>query len=302
MRLVLLLVPALVLTACTSAAPTEPAASPSASGTTPRALPLASPAPTATPPAPTEDPAPAPAERAAADAATRPAWLGTRVLPDGPQGWPEPVDTPPELVDRRLPPPEEVLPPPDDDGFVGTVATASDDVLARSTWSPDCPVAAADLAHVVVTFFGFDEQLHTGELLVHRDVADDVVEVFRRLHEAHFPLEEVRIITDADLDAPPTGDGNVSGSFVCRPTRGSTSWSSHARGLAVDINPFHNPYERDGRVLPELATAYLDRDWHRPGMILDGDVVTTAFAELGWTWGGDFTSLTDPMHFSRDGR
>ena len=55
-------------------------------------------------------------------------------------------------------------------------------------------------------------------------------------------------------------------------------------------------------VLPELASAYLDRGWVRPGMILPGDVVTQAFANIGWTWGATWTSLTDSMHFSATGR
>ena len=292
---------AVLLAACAPLASPDPEPSRSMATTSTAAAPTDSPGPTTTAAA-TSEPAPSvptPTPTTGQDA--RPAWLGTRVLPDGPRGWPEPVDTPPELRDRRLPPSREVLPPPGDDVFASSVAAADDDVLARSTWTPDCPVAAADLAHVVVTHWGFDDAFHTGELLVHRDVADDVVEVFRRLHETRFPVEEVRIATLADLDAPPTGDGNVTGGFVCRAVRGSTSWSSHARGLAVDVNPFHNPYERDGRVLPELATAYLDRDVVRPGMVRRGDVATTTFADLGWTWGGDFRSLTDPMHFSRDG-
>lgn len=232
----------------------------------------------------------------------RPAWLGTRVLVDGPRGWPEPVDTPPELRDRRLPPRVEVLPTPPDDAFVGRVAPVTDDVLARSTWHDGCPVGRDELAHVVVSHWGFDDRHHTGELLVHTDVADDVVTVFSRLHAARFPLEEVAITTREDLAAPPTGDGNVTAAFVCRATRGSGSWSAHARGLAIDVNPFHNPYVRDGRVLPELATAYTDRDDQRPGMVHAGDVVTAAFADVGWTWGGDFRSFTDPMHFSATGR
>ena len=84
------------------------------------------------------------------------------------------------------------------------------------------------------------------------------------------------------LDAPPTGDGNNTAAYACRPTRGSTSWSAHAYGRAVDVNPFMNPYTRDGSdiVLPELASAYLDRSWRRPGMNLPGSVVNRAFAAV----------------------
>ena len=75
-----------------------------------------------------------------------------------------------------------------------------------------------------------------------------------------------------ELDAPPTGDGNNTGSFVCRPTIGQTTFSQHAYGLAVDLNPFQNPYLKDDLVLPELSSAYLDRD-DRKGVIHDDAVV-----------------------------
>ena len=112
----------------------------------------------------------------------------------------------------------------------------------------------------------------------------------------------MRLPTSADLDAPPTGDGNDTAAYVCRTTRGSTSLSAHAYGLAIDLNPFVNPYSKGDLVLPELASAYLDRSWHRPGMVLRGGVVTRAFAAVGWTWGGDFSSVSDLMHFSANGR
>ena len=186
-------------------------------------------------------------------------------------------------------------------------------MLTRSTWSEECPVAAESLRYVTVTYWGFDGVHRTGEVLVNAAVADDVVSVFQRLHEARFPLEEVRVIRSEELDLPPTGDGNVTTAFVCRPTRGASSWSQHAYGLALDVNPFHNPYlrgaattaaealEGEAVVLPELATSYIDRDRIRPGMIVAGDVVTTAFREIGWGWGGDWRSLKDWMHFSADG-
>ena len=151
---------------------------------------------------------------------------------------------------------------------------------------------------------GRSGELHTGQMVVNASVADQVVEVFRRLFAARVPIEQMRVVTQADLDAPPTGDGNNTAAYACRPTRGSTSWSAHAYGLAVDVNPFMNPYTRDSSdlVLPELASAYLDRSWRRPGMVLPGGVVTRAFAAAGWTWGGTFSTVHDPMHFSANGR
>jgi hypothetical protein len=83
--------------------------------------------------------------------------------------------------------------------------------------------------------------------------------------------------------------------------RGGTRFSAHAYGLAIDVNPFQNPYQRGDLVLPELASAYLDRTQLRPGMIVEGDVVVEAFAAIGWTWGGRWEQPSDAMHFSATG-
>ena len=145
------------------------------------------------------------------------------------------------------------------------VSPAPAEVVERSTWEPGCPVARDELAWLRLTFWGFDAQRHTGELLVHASAAADLDLVFRRLWEARFPLEQVLIVRSIDEEAPPTGDGNGTGSFVCRATTGGTSFSQHAYGLAIDVNTFQNPYQNDGLVLPELASSYLQRERVRPG-------------------------------------
>ncbi len=121
------------------------------------------------------------------------------------------------------------------------------------TWSPSCPVRLDGLRHLTLSFHGLDGAPHTGELVVNASVAREVVGVFRRLWRAGFPLEEMRLVTTADLDAPPTGDGNNTAAYVCRTTRGSSTLSAHAYGLAIDVNPFLNPYRKGDLVLPELA-------------------------------------------------
>ena len=231
----------------------------------------------------------------------RPEWLGTRVLPLRPDGHGQAQPTPPELQDRRLET-IDLLPPPVGENFTSSVGSVPPEVLARSSWSAECPVTVEELAYVTVSHFGFDGSFHTGELLVNGAEAENVVEVFRRLHEARFPIEQMRVIRAEEIDAPPTGDWNDTTSFVCRPAIGSGSWSEHAYGLAVDVNPFHNPYLKGNLVLPELASAYTDRSDARPGMIMPGDVVTEAFGAIGWGWGGNWNSLKDWMHFSRSGR
>lgn len=187
-------------------------------------------------------------------------------------------------------------------GFASRVERAPASVIARSTWQPGCPVAAADLDWIRLTFRGFDHGRHTGELLANRTAASALVTVFHRLYDARFPIEEMRITTRAELDAPPTGDGNNTGAFVCRPVVGQHVFSQHAYGLAVDVNPFQNPYVKGDLVLPELAVAYTKRSWVRPGMIRPRGVVVRAFASVGWGWGGSWSGLKDLQHFSALGR
>jgi hypothetical protein len=229
--------------------------------------------------------------------------VGAEVLPRRSDGYGVVRPTPPELRVRRLAT-TDLLPPPPDDRFRATIRPVTREWARRTSlaWAPSCPVALADLRLLRLTFRGFDGLAHTGRMVVHRRVARDVVGVFRRLYAASYPIEQITTTRKQDLDAPPTGDGNTTGAYACRPARGATTWSAHAYGLAVDVNPFMNPYVSGDLVLPELASSYTDRAWRRPGMIRRGDVVTRAFAEIGWAWGGDFRSVEDPMHFSANGR
>jgi len=232
----------------------------------------------------------------------RPDWLFTRPLPVASNGFGEVRPTPRGLRTRAFTLDDQVEALPGRGWNAAVVSPAPADVIARSTWEPGCPVAVHDLAWVRVRFLGFDARPHTGELLVHERVAEDVVQVFRDLWEARFPMEQVVIVANYDPDGPKTGDGNGTGGFVCRPRTGGSSYSEHAYGLAIDVNAFQNPYQSGDVVLPELASAYLDRDRVRPGMITANGPVVAAFARIGWGWGGSWSSAKDWMHFSESGR
>lgn len=230
-----------------------------------------------------------------------PVWqVGAHPLPLRSDGFGEIEPTPPELVNRSLPT-EDILPPPADGKYASTVQPVPAPVLARSTWQAACPVASTELRYLTMSFWGFDGRVHTGEMIVNASAAEGVTKVFGQLFAARFPLEEMRVTRPDELTAAPTGDGNSTSAFVCRPVRGQTNWSAHAYGLAVDVDPFCNPYTKGALVLPELASAYLDRSNLRPGMILPGDPTVRAFASIGWSWGGSWTSPKDRMHFTATG-
>ncbi|MEX2290332.1 MAG: M15 family metallopeptidase [Mycobacteriales bacterium] len=293
-RPLLLAVAVALSTACGATAPT----------TGPTAGATASPSPTAAAPSsPAAAPTP-PAASALPSAVARPVWVvGASPLPLRPDGFGQVLPTPKVLRDRRMTA-ASTLPPPPGGRFTATVAAIGPEVRTRmgESWSPACPVGLKDLRYLTVSFRGFDGAAHTGELVVNASAAGDVVEVFRSLFTQNFPIEEMRLPTTADFTAAPTGDGNNSASYVCRAARGQKTWSQHAYGLAVDINPFHNPLVKRDLVVPELAGAYADRADVRPGMHVAGGPAVRAFAAAGWSWGGDWRSSKDYMHFSANGR
>src|SRR5262249_32963435 len=157
-------------------------------------------------------------------------------------------------------------------------------VLARSSWKPACPVNPGQLRYLTMSFRGFDARAHTGEMLINADAAPKVVDVFKRLFAAGFPIEEMRVTSEAELKLAPTGDRNTTEGFTCplpdqgtNPAKSQAPLPAQAYGMAIDLNPFNNPYVSADLVLPELASSYLARDWERPGMAVDGGPAVTAF-------------------------
>lgn len=81
------------------------------------------------------------------------------------------------------------------------------------------------------------------------------------------------------------------GCFSPRAKRGSGDLSVHTWGAAVDIDAATNPLE-----LSCPSGDIRRSSWRaRPDRIPDG--VIAAFKAENWTWGGDFRSRFDPMHF-----
>ena len=170
------------------------------------------------------------------------------------------------------------------------------------TYADGCPVPIEDLRLLTITHHGFDGTPHIGEMVVHIDQADAVGRIFGRLYDAGFPIERMRLVDAYGGSAEASlADNNTSG-FHCRPVTGGTSWSEHAYGWAIDVNPVQNPYVRGDGVLPAAGRAYLDRTVAVPGLITEGDVVVAAFAAEGWSWGGTWSTLRDYQHFSLTGR
>jgi hypothetical protein len=182
--------------------------------------------------------------------------------------------------------------------FTGEIRPVRWDDL-RHSYRAGCPVRPAQLRTLRVSYWDFDSRAQTGSIVVARRHAPSIVQVFRRLWQERFPIRRVRPVSAyrGSDDASMAAD-NTSG-FNCRFVSGTSRWSMHALGEAIDVNPVENPYVRGGTVSPPAGPAYLDRTRYRKGMAVEGGVLVRAFASVGWKWGG---SWGDYQHFSTNGR
>ena len=169
----------------------------------------------------------------------------------------------------------------------------------RHSYRAGCPVGPAQLRALRVSYWGFDGKPRVGSIVVARRLANDVVDIFRQLWTARFPLRRLQPVSAfrGSDDASMAAD-NSSG-FNCRFVGGTSRWSMHAHGEAIDVNPVENPYVQGGRVSPPAGRAYVDRTRYRKGMALGNGPLVRAFASVGWKWGASFG---DYQHFSTTGR
>jgi hypothetical protein len=195
------------------------------------------------------------------------------------------------------------LPPANPPGFESAVKAIDAGTAARMTasWRPGCPVPLRDLRLVTITHWGFDGQTRSGELVVHATHAERIRRVFAELFAARFPIEQVRLVDEFGGDDDRSMAANNTSGFNCRRAFGSTSWSQHAYGRAIDVNPIQNPYVTRGGVYPPGGREFLRRDGSIQGVITAGGPVVQAFARVGWRWGGAWAN-PDYQHFSSSGR
>ena len=147
-----------------------------------------------------------------------------------------------------------------------------------------------------VEYYSTDKRLHAGQIVVHKDVAEDVKTIFQLIKETRFPVAKaVPIVKYAWSDDASMNNNNCS-AFNYRFVAGTERLSNHAFGKAVDINPRFNPviYE-SGKISPKGA-AY---DPKREGTFHKDCPIYKKFIELGWRWGGDFISFKDYHHFDK---
>ena len=184
-------------------------------------------------------------------------------------------------------------------------------ILQAKEWHKGCPVVFSQLRVLTTRYYGFDGRTHWGRLVVNARFGAKLQTVFAQLYAMRFPIHHMQFgDTYGSLENVPK-DGDFTASFECReasasPCAGATtnkttgSWSMHAYGEAIDLNPVENPYVGCGMTRDKTALSYLNRSNVRRGMVTSA--VVAAFASIGWGWGGSWSGSTkDYMHFSANG-
>jgi hypothetical protein len=190
--------------------------------------------------------------------------------------------------------------------FRGSVTTLPASLRATMTgvsWHRGCPVGLDGLRLVRARHWGFDGRVHDGRLVVARDVAGPVLDALRRLYAAHFPIRRMVPIDAYGASDFRSIEADNTSAFNCRYVEGTTRWSEHSYGRAIDVNPIENPYvTAAGTTSHPSSRRYLRRAPYRAGMAVDGGVVVRAFETIGWGWGGRWSGDRDYQHFSAGGR
>lgn len=181
---------------------------------------------------------------------------------------------------------------------IHALSPAERDRMTGRSWKPGCPVALDDLVAIAMNFVGYDDAVHDGVLVIHRRMASELIAMFHALFDAGFRIERMQPYEDFEIGQYAAHNDTVG--FYCRPAQDDPGvFSSHAYGLAVDINPLTNPYHdpKEGW-WPSGSAIQAPRDRAAPGLITATSDVVAIFMRHGWAWGGLYHD-PDYMHFGK---
>lgn len=186
-----------------------------------------------------------------------------------------------------------------------TSQSISDSIFARmwkNSYKADCTVPRSELRYLKVLHYTIDGKIQVGELVCNKAIAKDLLEIFRSLYEAKYPIERMTLIDEYGANDEASMQANNTSCFNFRFVAGSKKLSNHSRGLAIDINPLYNPYvkqRKDGKlfVQPEAGRPYADRSKAFDYKITRNDLCYKLFKQHGFEWGGDWKYSKDYQHF-----
>ena len=153
------------------------------------------------------------------------------------------------------------------------------------------------LLSIKVSFINIEGKTEMGELIVHQEIAEEVVDIFRDIYECRFPIVKMIPIDFYECNDDKSMEDNNTSCFNYRTVSGSRKLSDHSFGKAIDINPLFNPFVKRRKVIPENGEKYKDREIKEGGIIQNNDCVVNAFKSRGWHWGGDWKYEKDYQHF-----
>ena len=167
------------------------------------------------------------------------------------------------------------------------------------SYPEDAEIKLDDLRYLKLSYIDFDGNPQVGEMVCNKAIAGDLVTIFRELYQAQYPIRSIRLIDDFDGDDEASMRADNTSCFNYRKKAGMRELSKHALGLAVDINPFENPYVRPSRILPAEAADFADRTKDFPHKIDKEDLCYKLFRAHGFSWGGTWRSVRDYQHFEK---
>ncbi len=174
--------------------------------------------------------------------------------------------------------------------------------MTGKSWHEGCPVPISDLRLIRVSYHDFEGERQIGRLVAHSDATDALVSAFEVMWNQSFKIRRMYLVDRYDANDNRSMRHDNTSAFNCRFVAGTTRWSEHAYGRAIDINPVENPYVRsDGSTSPKKGAPYADRSQRVKGLIHAKGPVVRAFSDAGWGWGGYWSSGQDYQHFSASG-
>lgn len=187
------------------------------------------------------------------------------------------------------------------DGWFG-IYEIDDSLFNRikgKSYKADCTVPLSDLRYISVAYNDAEGETQKGEIIANRAIADDLLDIFRNLYEAGYRIERINLIDEFEADDVQSMLANNTSCFNFRKIAGSKKLSKHALGMAIDINPYYNPYVKGTTVSPEESRPYADRNGEFAYKIDENDLCYKEFKAHGFTWGGEWNSLKDYQHFEK---
>ena len=187
---------------------------------------------------------------------------------------------------------------------VMTEQDAQKEMMAGSSFKSLKGLSWDDLRYLQVLHCDADGNAIVGEMVCNSIIANDLLDIFKTLYQAAYPIERMRLVEHYASDDEASMRNNNTSCFNQRASTAGGKVSEHSFGLAVDINPRYNPYfkvKASGKVIvrPEGSEEYLNREANSPYIIKKGDLCYRLFKQHGFQWGGDWASGKDYQHFER---